>query len=329
MGVGAGVAVGDAPGPDDWPGRPGLPLPEAPGAAEPTGPTEAWAPELPGSWPFAPALDPAAIGCDVPLIADAISAPPPTATAATTRKASSGARFIRAEDTRSRAAAAEALGWPERDSPTLLTRRNHQRGESMPDRPAPNDESTDETPPVRRTRKRAVATSAVVPAAEGGNLPNQRIPAVAADRLELAQSSIGQATAQSISLRQGAVGRISRAERVDASMSAVGGVRAERVSVERGALGGALARDVSISQSFAQTVVALNASLRQSGARMIVANHVEMGPSSGALIVIARRVDGGRSLLDWRGALVLGAIFAAVSVAFSRRRGTPRAAKGR
>ena len=40
---------------------------------------------------------------------------------------------------------------------------------------------------------------------------------------------------------------------------------------------------------------------------MIVANHVEMGPSSGALIVIARRVDGGRSLLDWRGALVLGA----------------------
>jgi hypothetical protein len=122
LGVGAGVAVGEALGPDDWPGMPGLPLPEAPvapGAAEPPGPTEARAPEPPGSWPFAPALDPAAIGCDVPLIADAISAPPPTATAATTRKASSGARFIRAEDTRSRAAAAEALGWPERDSPTI------------------------------------------------------------------------------------------------------------------------------------------------------------------------------------------------------------------
>jgi len=197
----------------------------------------------------------------------------------------------------------------------------------MPDRPAPNGEPTDETPPVRRTRKRADSTAAVIVTPEGSEHPHRRIPAVAADRLDLAGTSIGQATAQSISLRQGAVGRIGQAERVDESQSAIGGVRAERVSVERGAIGGAVARDVSVHQSFAQGIVALNASLRQSGARTIIANHVEMGPSSGALIVIARRVDGGRALLDWRGALVLGAMLAAVSMAVSRRRGTPAAAK--
>jgi len=143
---------------------------------------------------------------------------------------------------------------------------------------------------------------------------------ITADRLDLAGSSIGDAVAQSISVRQGAVGRISRAVSVDITQSAVGGIRADRVSIERGALGGAIAREVSIHQAYAQGVVALNASLRQAIARTIVANHVEMAPGSGALIVIARRVDGGRSLLDWRGALVLGAVFAAVSVAFARRR---------
>ena len=59
-----------------------------------------------------------------------------------------------------------------------------------------------------------------------------------------------------------------------------------------------LARDVRIDRGGAQTVVAQRVTFERPG---------------GALVVLAQHVEGNvRPLLDWRGALVLGGIVAAV-----------------
>jgi hypothetical protein len=55
-------------------------------------------------------------------------------------------------------------------------------------------------------------------------------------------------------------------------------------------------------------VVAQNVHLEQAIVRSVVANRVESGPTTAIVVALARRIDGqARILLDWRGALALGA----------------------
>jgi hypothetical protein len=68
-----------------------------------------------------------------------------------------------------------------------------------------------------------------------------------------------------------------------------------------------------------QAVVARDVSIEQGGARSVVANHVTFGRQSGAFLVIARSVEGGRTFVDWRGALAFGAAFALVSAVIRQR----------
>jgi hypothetical protein len=83
-----------------------------------------------------------------------------------------------------------------------------------------------------------------------------------------------------------------------------------------------------MSQSAARSIVAREAHLEQSAAQMIVAQEVHIEKGSNALIVIARRVDGEvRTLLDWRGAIALGAAFGVV-VGLIRRSGGRNGRKG-
>jgi hypothetical protein len=57
----------------------------------------------------------------------------------------------------------------------------------------------------------------------------------------------------------------------------------------------------------------LSVRLEQSAAALIVAREVEIGRGSAALLILAREVHGDvKPLVDWRGALALGAGLAAV-----------------
>jgi hypothetical protein len=121
-----------------------------------------------------------------------------------------------------------------------------------------------------------------------------------------------------VTVHQGAVGG-AQAEQVHVTQGAVGGVRAQRITVDKGAVGGAIAGEFRLRMGFAQGVLARDVTIEQGGARTIIGNTVKLGPQSGALLVVARRVEGGRFLLDWRAALALGAAFAVVSALLRQR----------
>jgi hypothetical protein len=97
------------------------------------------------------------------------------------------------------------------------------------------------------------------------------------------------------------------ADAVDVIQGAVCSARTDRLTVKMGAVGLAAARRADVSQAWVRSLLAQEVRLEQGVAQSIVANRVTMGHGSGALIVIARRVDGEvRALLDWRGGLALG-----------------------
>lgn len=130
-------------------------------------------------------------------------------------------------------------------------------------------------------------------------------------------------TLDTVTVARGALGSV-EAREIVVTQGAIGAARATTVNIEMGALGAALAGEVSVTQGFARTVVAREVHLDQALAQSILADRVTMKAGSAALIIIARRVDGQvRALLDWRGALALGAGIGAV-VALFRPRGRRR-----
>jgi hypothetical protein len=81
--------------------------------------------------------------------------------------------------------------------------------------------------------------------------------------------------------------------------------------MELGAVGLAIGRDVSVTQSYARTILARDVRISQGGAQSIVAANVTLEKQSGTFILLARKVEGDvRTVLDWRGALAIGAVLA-------------------
>jgi hypothetical protein len=121
------------------------------------------------------------------------------------------------------------------------------------------------------------------------------------------------------------VGGIGRAQADDIAvrMGVIGVARAERVSVELGSVGLAIGGDVSVTQGFVRTVLARDVRISKGGAQTVLAGHVTMEPQSGALLILARKVEGNvRPVLDWRAALALGATLAVgIGLLARRKRG--------
>jgi hypothetical protein len=130
---------------------------------------------------------------------------------------------------------------------------------------------------------------------------------VEAESVTVAKGGIAAASAEDITVTQGGIGR-AEADDIAVRMGAIGFARGERISVELGAIGVAIGSDVSVTQGFARTVLARNAVVRQGGARTIVAGNVTLEGKSSTVILVARKVEGDvRTVLDWRGALAVGA----------------------
>jgi hypothetical protein len=126
--------------------------------------------------------------------------------------------------------------------------------------------------------------------------------------------------ADAVEVHQGAVGRVDATD-VRVTQGAIGAARADRISIEMGGLGAAMGREVSISQGGAGSILTQHATVDQSFVRTLVAQQVEFRRPSAVLVLIAQRVTGDvRVLLDWRGALALGAAFGVVTGLLGRRR---------
>jgi hypothetical protein len=115
------------------------------------------------------------------------------------------------------------------------------------------------------------------------------------------------ATPERAEIRQSAAGRVEASE-VFVRQGAVGFARADRINVAMGAVGAALGRRVDVRQSLSRFAAARDTvSLEQSGALTVVANRVDVGRQSGVVFLFARNVHGNvRTLFDWRAGLAFG-----------------------
>lgn len=130
---------------------------------------------------------------------------------------------------------------------------------------------------------------------------------VEAETVTVTKGGIAAASAEDISVTNGGIGR-AEADDIAVRVGAIGFARGERISVELGAIGVAIGNDVSLTQGFARTVLARNVVVHQGGARTIVAGNIILEGKSRSFILLARKVEGDvRTVLDWRGALALGA----------------------
>jgi hypothetical protein len=181
------------------------------------------------------------------------------------------------------------------------------------------------TPPANASTsspEEAPATRVVVADSPGDDAVGGGRSTIAADRVDITRGGtidveagavhvnrggIGAAQAESVDLQRGGIGRLVARE-VTVTQGGIGAVRADHLSVRQGAVGAAMAGRFELTQGASRSILAREAHLEQAFANSIVANQVTMGPRSGALVVIARRVQGDmRVLLDWRGALAFGA----------------------
>lgn len=154
----------------------------------------------------------------------------------------------------------------------------------------------------------ALPATADTPASGPAILPpgTRSIDRLEVDQLEFARGAIGGVRAGDSAARQ----------------AVVGGIAAGHASVEMGAVGGIAAREVAVQQGAVRGVVAQTVHVEQALVRSVVANRVETGPTTAILVAVARRIDGeAKVLLDWRGALALGAVlgFAYAAVRLLRR----------
>jgi hypothetical protein len=124
---------------------------------------------------------------------------------------------------------------------------------------------------------------------------------VAAERIEIRQGGAGRAEATEISVRQGGIGL----------------AQAERISLEMGAIGAAVGSQVEVRQGLSRLTAARESvRMEQSGALAVLANRVEVGRQSGVVFLFARNVEGDvRPLFDWRAGLAFGAGAALVATA--------------
>jgi hypothetical protein len=127
----------------------------------------------------------------------------------------------------------------------------------------------------------------------------------------------GRATADQVEVRLGGIGA-AQAQDVFVQWGGIGATRADSVGVEFGAVGAALVGEVRVTQGFAGSVVAREATLEQTISRAVIAQRVAVNRPSAIGILIAQHVHGDvRPLLEWRGALAVGAALG-IAVAIGR-----------
>jgi hypothetical protein len=213
-------------------------------------------------------------------------------------------------------AAAKAEPSPARRHPLRPRRGESDHDVMIPKRRTP-------APPVAPAPPAAPAAAEAAPGAEPLAAAVEPALATGAPSPTLAVSaaippdvrSIDHLDVDQLEVSRVAIGGV-RAGDVAARQAVVGGIAAGQASVEMGAVNGIAAREVTVQQGAVRAVLAQNVHVEQAIVRSVVANRVETGPTTAILVALARRIDGeAKVLLDWRGALALGAVLGAAYAA--------------
>lgn len=142
---------------------------------------------------------------------------------------------------------------------------------------------------------------------------------VTADVVSISQGGVQVAHARHVDVAQGGIWR-AEASDVAVSQGGIGIARGDRVSIEMGAAGIALAQDLRISQAYAREVIARDVEVDQGAIGTLITAQARFTRRGLVGILIAQKVDGDvRAILDWRGALALGAAVGAVLALLRRR----------
>jgi hypothetical protein len=153
--------------------------------------------------------------------------------------------------------------------------------------------------------------TATGPDEEPAEDPTSDAPVV--DSLHIERGGVARVTAGTVDVHMGGIGALD-ADEVSVQWGGVGAARAEKISVEFGSVGMALAGEMRVSQGIAGSSLARETTVEQSFVRTLIARDVTISRPSAVLVMIAGRVNGDvRPVLDWRGALVAGLAFGAVS----------------
>jgi hypothetical protein len=127
------------------------------------------------------------------------------------------------------------------------------------------------------------------------------------------------ANADQVDVRQGGIARVTATD-VAVSQGGIAFARADRVSVELGGIGLAIAGDARVSQAMARTVVARDLYFEQGLIGTAVTARATFVRTSGVFLLVAKNVEGDvKAVLDWRGALALGAVVGLILAVFRRR----------
>jgi hypothetical protein len=134
-----------------------------------------------------------------------------------------------------------------------------------------------------------------------------------AGSISITQGGISTATAEAIDIRQGGIGRATASD-IAVSDGGIGLARGDTISVDRGVMGAAIGGETRVVQSMANLVASQETVVDQSLVVSLFGVTVAVRQPSAIGVLIAGRVDGTvRPILDWRGALALGAAFAIVA----------------
>jgi hypothetical protein len=203
-----------------------------------------------------------------------------------------------------------------------MTEEGDGPGRTDADLPA---ETSEPTEPRRTGDDEAGSTRAQAPRparvkAASKAKPAATDPATVAEPLVVVQQSgLEEADARSIDVHQGGIGR-ARARDISVTQGGIGMARGDRISVELGAVGLAAGSEVGVTQGAVNTVLARAVRVERAFVQTMIAGDVRAERQVGVLVLLARRVEGDiKPLLDWRGAVALGAAFAIVRSLFRRR----------
>jgi hypothetical protein len=149
---------------------------------------------------------------------------------------------------------------------------------------------------------------------EHGGLDSAR-----AERVSVNHGGITNVEATSVDLRQGGITRVN-AKKVEVTQGGVALARADHLSTQMSAVAVAVSGDARLDRSFVRNLFAREVRIEQGGVWNLAAARVTFQRPSLAGIVIAAKVDGEvRPILDWRGAIAVGAV-AGLLVGILRRR---------
>jgi hypothetical protein len=210
-------------------------------------------------------------------------------------------------------------GDPAGDAPDLARAEEAAEREAAQMASSPEDDAASSEPAPESAKTATKVSRPTDSNAAPARSAHVGVRAVPGETLSVSRASLPSASAGSVEVRQGGIGRV-EAQDVAVTLGGIGMARGDRVSVELGGMGAGIGRDVRLTQGAANLLVGREVHVDQSLVQTVAASNVRFERPSVVVFLLARRVEGPvRALFDWRGAIAFGAVAGLVASLLRRR----------